>query len=177
MVLRVRCSTATSHLATIGKLLFICEKPDHHASPGQIVAAVPVQSSYEAVLSSPDLSTRFLLRSPMLLAKLGVSRFVRLSTPLPGFLECLSDPCEPSKPTSSRIRAHTFACSRSRNVYGCFARSLRLSLASATHVFGYALRRSRTHPLRAFIFSVLSSRKFGCFVSVAEDSKPPCSSF
>jgi hypothetical protein len=90
-----------------------------------------VQSSCEAVPSSPDLSTRFLLRSPRLLAKLGVSRLVRLSTPLPGSLECLSDPCEPSKPTSSRIRAHTFACSRSRNVYGCFTRSLRLSLAPA----------------------------------------------
>jgi hypothetical protein len=42
-MLRVRCSTATAHLATIGELLFICEEPDHYASPGQIVAAVPVQ--------------------------------------------------------------------------------------------------------------------------------------
>lgn len=90
-----------------------------------------MQSSCEAVLSSPDLSTRFLLRSPRLLAKLGVSRLFRLATSLPGSLECLSDPCEPSKPTSSRIRAHTFACSRSRNVYGWFTRSLRLLLAPA----------------------------------------------
>lgn len=40
----------------------------------------------------------------------------------------------------------------------------------------HTLRRFRTHPLRAFNFSVLSSRKFGRLVSVAEDLKPPCSS-
>ena len=78
------------------------------------------------------------------------------------------DAHDPSALPCSRSR--TFSCVRLSDLDRAHLSTLTITTAARCtrpHTCsGHALRRYRTHSLRAFIFSVLSSRKFGSSVSV-----------